>query len=193
MSVKTQAVDGRAQRGLRNRAAIVDAMMAMYADGVLRPTAREVAERAGVSLRAVFAHFDDVESLREAVAEEQIQRSADLLDRVDPDLPLSQRVDRVVEQRRRLHEFVTPVRRAALLSVHESPAIAARLRWVNRRLRTDLVTLFEPELAVAPEETLDVLDLLLSWDTWNRLRTTQRLGAARAAELLRGQVRRLLG
>lgn len=187
-----KSLDGRAQRGLRNRAAIVDAMLQLYAEGVLRPTAREVAQRAGVSLRGVFLHFDDVESLREAVAEEQIRRSADLLGPIDAQLPLQQRIELVVDQRRRLHEFVTPVRRAALLSVHESPAIAARLRWVNQRLRADLARLFAAELATLPDHSLDALDLLLSWDAWNRLRTTQRLSAARAADVLRGQAVRLL-
>ena len=57
------ATDGRVQRGERNRAAIVDALLSLLEDGVLRPSARQVAERAGVSLRAVFQHFDDMESL----------------------------------------------------------------------------------------------------------------------------------
>ena len=42
------AADGRVLRGERNRQAIVDALLALYEEGVLRPSANEVAERAGV-------------------------------------------------------------------------------------------------------------------------------------------------
>ena len=55
--------DGRVRRGARNRDALVDALLGLLEDGIPKPTAREIAERAGVSLRTVFAHFDEVESL----------------------------------------------------------------------------------------------------------------------------------
>src|SRR5918999_531322 len=83
------AVDGRTARAVRTRNAIVDATIALVEEGDLRPTAPRVAERAEVSVRSVFQHFDDLDSLYAAVAERLYQRvrglvSADL----DQSLPL---------------------------------------------------------------------------------------------------------
>ena len=41
--------DGRVRRGERNREAIVDALLACYESGTLRPNLADVAARAGVS------------------------------------------------------------------------------------------------------------------------------------------------
>ena len=60
-------VDGRTQRGERNREAIVEALVECYGDGLLQPSVDEVAARAGVSARSVHNHFVDVEALRAAV------------------------------------------------------------------------------------------------------------------------------
>src|SRR3546814_6231042 len=56
-------VDGRTLRAMRTREAIFDATFSLIDEGDLRPTAPRVAERAGVSVRSVFQHFDDLESL----------------------------------------------------------------------------------------------------------------------------------
>src|SRR5450432_1696016 len=59
----SEPADGRAARSHRSRRAIVDAMRALHAEGDLRPTAPRVAGRAGVSLRTVWQHFADMETL----------------------------------------------------------------------------------------------------------------------------------
>src|SRR5436853_152415 len=50
-------------RGQRTRQVIVDALLALVADCDLRPTVPRVAERAQLSLRSVFHHFNEVEVL----------------------------------------------------------------------------------------------------------------------------------
>src|SRR4051794_41945585 len=59
----TAAQDGRVARSARTKLAIVDALRSLHHDGDLRPTATRVADRAGVSLRTVWQHFDDLEAL----------------------------------------------------------------------------------------------------------------------------------
>ena len=41
----------------------IDALQELVHEGVLVPTAQTVAERAGVGIRTVFRHFDDMETL----------------------------------------------------------------------------------------------------------------------------------
>jgi AcrR family transcriptional regulator len=174
------AVDGRVRRGTRNREAIADALLACYEAGVLRPSIPEVAERAGVSTRSVHNHFADVEALRAEVAERQWQRHASLLGPADG-------IDELVEQRAAFFEAVTPVRRAALLSVHDSPTIARNLARLDRVLRRQL----ERSLPGIDAATLDALELVTSWDAWNRLRTAQGCSVARARRLLIDIIRKL--
>src|SRR5271166_5670392 len=57
------AMDGRQRRSARSREGIVQALFELVGSGVLRPTAQQVAETAGVGIRSVFRHFADMESL----------------------------------------------------------------------------------------------------------------------------------
>jgi TetR/AcrR family transcriptional regulator, regulator of autoinduction and epiphytic fitness len=173
------AVDGRVTRGERNREAIVDALLACYEDGILRPSVPEVAERAGVSARSVHNHFADVEALRAEVARRQWERFAHLAEPVAP--------QHLVDQRAELYEGVTPVRRAALLSVHDSPTIARNLARFDKILRRQIEAAFPRTTA----DQIDALDLALSWDAWNRLRTAQGCSVARAKRVLTETVRKL--
>jgi AcrR family transcriptional regulator len=163
------AVDGRVQRGERNREAIVDALLACYEAGALRPSVPDVAARAGVSVRSVHNHFADMEALRAEVSQRQWERHAHLLGAVAS-------VDALVEQRATFYEAVTPVRRAALLTVHDSPTIAKNLARLDRVLRRQLESLY-PALDA---DTLVALEAATSWDTWNRLRVAQGCTVARA-------------
>lgn len=166
-------VDGRTLRSLRTREAIVDATIGLLEDGDLRPTAPRVAERAKVSVRSVFQHFEDLERLHAAVAERLVDRVAVLVVPVPPDLPLEERLDRFVHQRAQLLEAVTPIRRAADVHGPFSTEITARLRDGQAFLRDELVRTFEPELAAAGadrDDVLDGLDAALSWATWDGLR-----------------------
>ena len=52
--------DGRVQRGARNREAILDACLELIRERAALPTAQDVAVRAGVQVRTVFRHFDDM-------------------------------------------------------------------------------------------------------------------------------------
>ncbi len=68
------AVDGRTARGARARTSIAEALDLPPPRRVARPTARQVAEQAGVSLRLVFHHFEDMESLLESAVDVQVER-----------------------------------------------------------------------------------------------------------------------
>ena len=57
------AADGRVRRSQRSGQAIVEALMELVGEGVLEPTAQQVAERAHVGIRTVFRRFSDMESL----------------------------------------------------------------------------------------------------------------------------------
>jgi TetR/AcrR family transcriptional regulator of autoinduction and epiphytic fitness len=195
MSATSSDSDGRVRRGERNRDALVDALLGLLEDGVAKPTAREIAERAGVSLRTVFAHFDDVESLYAAIAVRQRERLAPLFEPIDPSGSDDQRVEDLVAQRVELFEQIAPVRRASLLLAHDSPELTRRLAEVSRVLRGQLAECFDAELTAAGRrrgDLLAALDVASSWETWDGLRRALGLSVVAARRTLRLLLSRLL-
>jgi len=187
------ATDGRVLRGTRNREAIVDALLALYRAGVLRPTAQQVAERAGVAPRSVYHHFQDMERLVAEVSARQSREHGHLMDAPAVDGPLEERAAALVARRAELFEAVAPVRRAALLEAHRSPTVRRNLTTLSRRLRAQVEALFAPELRGRTRaQVLDALDLLTSWEAWDRLRSQQGLDPARATGVLTTSVTTLL-
>ena len=171
--------DRRVARGEETRRRLAEAMIALLEEDVAQPSAREIAERAGVSLRLVFHHFEDMEQVLRAAVAVQVGRHWNRLQPVDPSLPLDEKVHRIVRQRETLYEAIAPVRRAAARAEAESPTISTELARARRQLRRGLEAIFESELSVSPDESLDALDVAASWETWDLLRT--RMGAGRAA------------
>ena len=176
--------DGRVLRGERNRRAVVEAMLALIEEGDPQPTAKRVAERAGVALRSVFHHFDDVESVLAAAARLQAQRHWHVVQPVAPGLPLGDRVARVVAQRATLFERIAPARRAALVAEHDSPVIRAWLGEGRATLRRQLVATFAPELAGEGRDLLAALELCASWTAWESLRRSQGLSVSAARRVM---------
>jgi AcrR family transcriptional regulator len=184
MALLPALIDGRNARGLRTRDAVAEAFLDLLERGVLQPTAVQVAAKAGVSERAVFRHFEDLESLFAAVAERQIQRVAPGVSPPPRRGSLPERIAALVASRADLYERITPVRRASLLQEPFSPVIAQRLTWMRDALRAELSRVFGPELAAAParerREVLDALGAAASWSAWENLRRHARLSRARA-------------
>src|ERR671914_470326 len=98
--------DGRTVRAERTRQALVEALLGLLDEGHLRPTAAQIAERAGVSERSVFQHFPDREALFEAVACEQYDRVLPTLRPIDASVALPERIEKFAEQRAHLYELI---------------------------------------------------------------------------------------
>ncbi len=196
MTTALRSPDGRAARAVRTRDAVVEAFLALMDEGNLRPKARQVSERAGVSLRSVFQHFEDLEALFAAAADRQIERLTPLATRVPTDAPLSERLRLFVEGRTLLLEAISPVRRAALLQAPFSAELAGRLRWSRESNRAEVARVFSPELAALPvKERRDVLAALHAaseWYTWETLRAHDGLSESDARRVMSRMIAALL-
>jgi AcrR family transcriptional regulator len=166
-------IDGRTARAIRTRQSIVDACITLIDEGDLAPTAPRVAERAGVSVRSVFQHFDDVEGLFSAVGDRVLERLVGLVLRVDPAMPLERRLPLVVRQRAVLLDALSPIRKSAFINAWGSAAVSHRTLAGQAFLRAELAAAFAPEIEAAGEggpALLIEIDTVLSWATWNHLR-----------------------
>ncbi len=142
-------------------------------EGDLRPTAQQVAARAGVALRTVYHHFEDVGALRTMALSLQLERYRELLQAVDAKLPLAERIALVARQYRKLLEAITPIRRATMFDQQDSPEMAEGLRKARALRRDHVAATFSSELSRRGEEqknVLDAIDLVTSWESWNYLR-----------------------
>jgi AcrR family transcriptional regulator len=175
--------DGRVRRSEKSRAAILDALFELVGEGVLQPTAQQVAERAGVGIRSVFRHFDDMEGLFAEMGARLRREALPLLREPGPDGALGARVEALVRRRARLFERIAHYKRSGDVQRWRSAFLRAEHGALVRELRADLLRAL-PELEGAGSETLEAIDLLTSFEAWDRLRTDQRLSRERAEATL---------
>lgn len=178
-----RSLDGRQRRSERSREAIVQALFDLVGSGVLQPTAQQVAETAGVGIRSVFRHFADMDSLF-AEMNARIQATAVPILRADPTPgSVDARVRALAERRVDFFERIGPYKRSAAVQRWRSPFLQRQHGKLVRGLRGDLLR-WLPELERTPDDLVDALDCLLSFETWDRLRTDQRLGRDRARDAM---------
>jgi len=187
--------DGRIARGERTRDAIVEAHAKLLREGVLKPTAKVIAERAGVSLRTLWLNFKDLETLLEATTAYWLDADAALRRPIDPDLPLADRIDRYCTQRVSRLEHIAPAARSSALGEPFSAALQrSRHEHVERALQ-DLDATFGRELDEAGTDRTVLADALFaasSWPAWSSLRDDLGLDADAATAILRTTLTRLL-
>jgi TetR/AcrR family transcriptional regulator of autoinduction and epiphytic fitness len=189
-------LDGRLARSARTRYAVVDALLGLLGEGDLRPTAARIAERAGVSLRIVFHHFDDLEAIYSELADRQAERVKPLTVPISVALLLTRRIEEFSAQRGRLLETLSPVRRAAVLMEPFRPALAKRLKHARDLTRAAAIAAFAPELskldANEKRATIAALDVATSWVAWEQIRRHQGLSETEARGVMATTVRALL-
>lgn len=176
---------------------MVEALLALYREGQVHPSIEVIARRAGVSSRSVFRYFDDTDDLAQAAVARQAEANADRWEHVvDPTLPFAERLQRFVEWRIALLVAIGSVGLVARVHAPVHPVIQARLSANRARLRDQIATAFEPELApLAPSERvlrLATLDVVCSWEAHWLMTTDQGLDNDTATTAMRDAIDRLL-
>jgi AcrR family transcriptional regulator len=176
---ESTVTDGRVARGQRTRRNVAESLMALLREGDPEPTARAVAQRAGVSLRLVFHHFTEMDDLYHYVGALQLRRQWSQMPDISPKLSLATRLERTVAHRAALYEEVSPIRRALERRKYSSKGVSATIAAADTLLLESLKKTFAPELdALAGTTRLDVLEAMevaSSWEAWERLRTASLL------------------
>ncbi|MDI6099682.1 TetR/AcrR family transcriptional regulator [Actinoplanes sp. NEAU-A12] len=158
-------VDGRTARSERTRAAIIDAHLQLIGEGDMRPTADRVAKLAGVSLRALWSHFADMEALMTASGERVLARRDASYRPIPADLPLAERIEAFCHQRARLMEELAPAARAGALKEPFSPGLQHYRGMHISRVRDELTSTFPSEIG-SDDDLLNALTAASFWPTW---------------------------
>jgi len=184
--------DGRTLRSERSREAIASALYELVGEGQLEPTAQQVSERAGVGIRSVFRHFADMEALYATLDARLVEEVRPITRQKPPPGGVRERAAALARRRAVLFERIAPYKRASNLHQRRSAFLRSQLGKLVRELRTDLLQ-WLPEVGEAQPEVLEAFDQALSFEAWERLRSEQHLGRARAAAVLEWTAQSLAG
>lgn len=184
--------DGRRDRSLRSKAAIASAFVSLVDAGNLAPSSHEVARQAGVGHRTVFRHFQDMESLYASIRQEIAKLAQPILGKQVFAGSSSQRVRQLVSQRCRFHARIANFRRALVARYWTSPALQSLVQRDQAALR-ELTRRALPEIAELSATDFELLELLLSFESFARLRELQGLSERRARAVIESGVSHLLG
>jgi len=175
--------DGRRHRSDRSRQQIIKAMFALLRDGDMSPSAGAIAERAGVGLRTVFRHFEDMDGIH-------IEMTQQVHAVIEPKLaaPLTSdgwknQVLEMAERRADIYETVFPVKVSLSLRRFQSAFLQARYQSDLKLMRSSLKSILPAQVA-ADKQLFAALELTLGFSTWRRLRQDQNLSAKTATAVL---------
>ena len=197
ISTSPEAIDGRRDRTRKNREALVRAMLELVRETGARPTAEEVAERAGLSRRTVFRLFEDMESVRVAAhAHVQAQVQERFPAPALQSLEAQSRITAFTSHLASVHEFISPIRRLVERQRGNTEARNRQLRSDRAARRRRVSAAFSGLLDSCGESEresrLAAVDLLCSWQSWNRLREHQHRSIKKARGIVETGLRRLL-
>jgi AcrR family transcriptional regulator len=195
----TEAVDGRVGRAARSRAAICDACLDLVQEGVLRPSADQIAERAGLSRRSIFYHFADLGELYDAVVEAGIARCAPLLKEIPREIAVSNRIEQLIGARSKFFEATAPFTRALTAQSLMGPASEQARRVALEALdlqKRDIERLLGDELEglsrEARVEAIEAMSAATAAPAWEYLRRSRGLSLPKARDVMKRTVRALL-
>lgn len=177
------AIDGRRLRSERSRQAIIDASMALIAEGVLVPTAQQISDRAGVGIRSFFQHFSDMESLFATVDEQSREDVEALFVGGDRNGTLDERILHAVERHAAGYENQKNSILSTAAQRWRSETLRKNYARYQRGLRKDLDD-WLPELKLLPVSQREAIDAVASAEMWLRLRDHQGLSKKASIETI---------
>jgi AcrR family transcriptional regulator len=183
--------DGRRLRSADSRRRIIAAMLSLIQEGTPEPAAEAVAQRAGVGLRTVFRLFSDIESL---CAEMLVPQRLEFVECFSQPFTAPRgapRIRELFDRMARLYEKRMPLRRAGTARRYSSPSLAAGMKELDRTI-DQFIRNQMPDETTQDRFRIDMLNLLLSYEAWMRLRDEQGKSEAETLAVLRAGIEVIL-
>lgn len=184
-------VDGRLLRSQQSHQVIGDAMLSLIQEGILIPTAQQVADRAQVAIRTVFRRFKDMESLFETINQKEVVKHRRYFLDFDESLKLDKRLSLLIKMHSKVYEDMNFMIKATKAMMWRYKVLETNYKQSQIDLKKHL-QYYLPELLKQDEESQHLIELLLSFESWERLRELQGMSKIKAIEVIRFQVKKLL-
>jgi AcrR family transcriptional regulator len=189
-------IDGRRMRSKRTRQLIIDAYLAIVRERGQTPTAAQIAERAGYSVRSVFERFPDLGALRLAVTDQAI---ADIRAQ---EAPRDMEADRATRLRSQVKasaqtcEKWLPLWRVMTSDQQPAAEILERIKMIRELAVRRVESSFEVELKKLSEverrHTLIAIEAMTEFESWARMREFFDLSFDEACEVWIGALNSLV-
>lgn len=193
---RTGPADGRRLRSERTRQAIVEAYLALLRDNPRIPTAVQIAERAGYSVRSIFERFPDMLALRIAATDQAFAEGSTQALIRDIDADRAARIRSQVETRARTCEKWLPLWRAVNANSGKTAELQMRIKLMRDAIRQRIELMYRRELDSLPEparqQTLIAIEAVTDFESWGRMRELYDLPFDDACAVWRRAIDRLL-
>ena len=197
LSAVDDSTDGRVLRRERNRAEIVDALLALLREGHIEVSAAAIAERAKLSERSIFRYFDDLDDLYRTVCAVQFERERKhaTIDSFSKG-STEDKIAHFVEQRVRLFTSIGSIGRASRVFAHRNAVIAKELRRARVLLRRQIADHFADEIAALPSaersHAATIIDSLCNFESFSIMRSDYDMTIASITTTLTTGIRKVL-
>jgi AcrR family transcriptional regulator len=189
-------VDGRRLRSERTRLVIIEAYLALLRRYPKMPTAAEIAEEAGLSVRSVFERFADLNALTLATADYALAQAAAEASARDVDADRQTRIRSHVAVRAAACERWLPLWRVLVATQEQFAELRPRVALTRQANIVRMRLMYGPELAMLEEavreEMLVALAALISFESWDQMRDCHGLSAEAAQSAWRTAIDRML-
>jgi len=128
-----QHADGRRERSRSSRSKIVAALLDLVGKGDVAPSAARVAEVAGVGLRSVFRHFDDMDELYREMGEVIEAQVMPIILQPPSGTTWREKLFDIADRRAMVFETILPYRISANLKRFQSPYLMQDYRRMLSR------------------------------------------------------------
>ena len=193
----TESTDGRLARRDRNRAAVLDAMLALFTEGDLDPSPEQVAARAGISPRSVYRYFEDREALLRAAISHQLDGVWHLyVFHGIGEGPIDDRVAAFATHRVRLYEAIGATARATRMRAATDEILREQLELTRRALREQIEKQFAPEFGAMParirRSRVAAIDAMCELEALDHYRDHRGFSTTQTEALIADAIRALL-
>ena len=180
----TPLTDGRRERSRSSRSKIIAAMLDLVGNGDVAPSAARVAEVAGVGLRSVFRHFDDMDELYKEMGDVIEARVMPIILQAPSGATWKEKLIDIADRRAKVFETILPFRISANLKRFQSPYLMQDYRRMLR-LESETVEAHLPRAVKDDVVAARGLNVILSFQTWRLLRHDQDLPVDDAKAVVR--------
>ena len=188
---KKEKTDGRKQRSVRSRDQIKTSILTLIRAGNYSPRAIDISEHSGLSMRTVFRHIDDMESLLREIAGDM---QKEVLPRfLQPYAATDWRgqLDESIARRVAAWEDILPIRMSASLSRFRSKFLFEEYQQVLELERAGLRSVL-PDSISGDEVLFQALNEAMGVSCWINLRMDQNLSPDAAEAVVRRTVDALI-
>ena len=197
-TLKPARIDGRRLRSERTKQLIIEAFLSLLRESPQMPTAVQIAERAGYSVRSIFERFPDLNALRVAATDYELAQALALAPPRGLDGDRRTRLHAQVNTRAHTCERGIALWRVLLQFAAQDETGQLKQRVARGRETTvgRIELMYRPELSGLPEEErnqlLIALEALTDMESWARMREEHGLSFDEACEVWVHAIDRLL-